>query len=69
MIDGKWNGAKLDVTHSGMYYTVGNENAAERDVLSNEIATIGKIDEERARATKEEEEIANNLAGAETLLN
>ena len=69
MIDGKWNGAKLDVTHSGMYYTVGDQSAAERDVLSNEIATIGKIDEERARATKEEEEIANNLAGAETSLN
>ena len=69
MIDGKWNGAKLDVTHSGMYYTVGDENAAERDVLSNEIATIGKIDEERARATKEEDEIANNLAAAETSLN
>ena len=69
MIGGKWNGAKLDVTHSGMYYTVGDKNAAERDVLSNEIATIGKIDEERARATKEEEEIANNLVGAETSLN
>ena len=69
MIDGKWNGAKLDVTHSGMYYTVGDQNAAERDVLSNEIATIGKIDEERARATKEEDEIANNLAAAETSLN
>ena len=69
MIDGKWNGAKLDVTHSGMYYTVGDQNAAERDVLSNEIATIGKIDEERARATKEEDEIANNLAGMETSLN
>ena len=69
MIDGKWNGAKLDVTHSGMYYTVGDQNAAERDVLSNEIATIGKIDEERARATKEENEIANNLAAAETSLN
>ena len=69
MIDGKWNGAKLDVTHSGMYYTVGDKNTAERDVLSNEIATIGKIDEERARATKEEDEIANNLAAAETSLN
>ena len=69
MIGGKWNGAKLDVTHSGMYYTVGDKNTAERDVLSNEIATIGKIDEEMARATKEEDEIANNLAAAETSLN
>lgn len=43
LIDGKWTGAKLDVTNKGMYYTVGDKSAAERDVPENEIATKGDI--------------------------
>lgn len=42
-IDGKWNGAKLDVTNTAMYYTVGDKSAAERDVPDNELATKGDI--------------------------
>lgn len=43
LVDGKWQGAKLDVTNSGMYYTVGNKSFAERAVAANEIATKGDI--------------------------
>lgn len=44
LVDGKWQGAKLDVTNGGIYYTVGNASAAERDVEANELATKGDID-------------------------
>jgi len=40
---GKWNGAKLDVANTGIYYTVGNKSAVERMVAENEVATIGDI--------------------------
>lgn len=46
LINGKWQGAKLDVTNTGIYYTVGNESAAERDVEKNELATKGYIADE-----------------------
>ena len=39
LIDGKWQGAKLDIKNTGIYYTVGDKSAAERDVADNELAT------------------------------
>ena len=43
LVDGKWQGAKLDVTNGGMYYTVGSESFENRAVAENEIATKGDI--------------------------
>lgn len=39
LVDGKWQGAKIDVTNQGMYYTVGNKPYAERAIPENELAT------------------------------
>ena len=41
--EGKWEGAKLDVTNEGIYYTVGSDSFAERAVEANKLATIGNI--------------------------
>ena len=41
--EGKWEGAKLDVTNAGIYYTVGSDSFAERAVEANKLATIGNI--------------------------
>ena len=38
-------GARIDVSTSGMYYTVGNNSAADRMVAENEIATKGSIED------------------------
>lgn len=46
--EGKWEGAKLDVTNGGMYYTVGDKPFAERAVPENEIAVKGDIAEVEA---------------------
>ena len=43
LVNGKWQGAKLDVTNGGMYYTVGSESFANRAVAANEIATKGNL--------------------------
>lgn len=43
LVDGKRQGAKLDVTNGGMYYTVGSQPFAQRAVAANEIATKGDI--------------------------
>lgn len=43
LVDGKWTGAKLDVTHGGMYYTVGNDRFADRAVAANEVAVKGDL--------------------------
>lgn len=43
LVDGKWQGAKIDVTNGGMYYTVGSQSFAQRAVAANEIATKGDI--------------------------
>lgn len=52
LVDGKWQGAKIDVKNTGIYYTVGNKSAAERDVAANEIAVKGDVSAEAtARAT------------------
>lgn len=40
---GKWEGAKIDVTNNGIYYTVGDKSFAERAVPENEIATKGEL--------------------------
>ncbi len=45
LINGKWTGAKLDVTNGAMYYTVGDKSFAERAVEKNEIATKGDIED------------------------
>jgi len=37
LVEGKWQGAKLDVTNTGMYYTVGNQTFAERAIPDNEL--------------------------------
>jgi len=37
LVDGKWQGAKLDVYNDGIYYTVGNKTAAERKNTDNEL--------------------------------
>lgn len=42
-VDNKWQGAKLDVTNGGMYYTVGSDSFADRAVAANEIAVKGDI--------------------------
>ena len=43
-VNGKWNGAKIDVTNTGIYYTVGDKSFAERAVAGNEIATIADVE-------------------------
>lgn len=45
LVEGRWSGAKLDVTNEGMFYTVGDKSAAERDVADNEIATKGVVND------------------------
>ena len=42
--EGKWEGAKIDVTNGGIYYTVGDKSFAERAVPENEIATMGDLE-------------------------
>lgn len=41
--ENKYEGAKIDITKGGMYYTVGDAPASERDVPENEIAVKGDI--------------------------
>ena len=53
-VDGKWTGAKIDVTNDAIYYTVGNKSFAERAVEANEIATIGDINENVQSMTEAE---------------
>lgn len=43
--DGKWEGAKIDVTNHGIYYTVGSDSFENRAVAANEIATMGAVTE------------------------
>ena len=43
--DGKWEGAKIDVTNHGIYYTVGSDSFENRAVAANEIATVGAVTE------------------------
>ena len=54
LVDGKWTGAKIDVTNGGIYYTVGDKSFAERAVENNEIATIGDINENVQSMTEAE---------------
>lgn len=42
-VGGKWQGAKIDVTNEGIYYTVGDKSFTERKVADNEIATKGDL--------------------------
>ena len=44
-VDGKWQGAKIDVTNEGIYYTVGNKSFEERKNAENEIATVKLIND------------------------
>lgn len=44
LVGGKWQGAKLDVTNDGMYYTVGDKSFTERAVAENELATKGNVE-------------------------
>jgi len=37
LVEGAWQGAKLDVYNDGIYYTVGNKSAAERKNVDNEL--------------------------------
>jgi len=46
-IDGSWQGAKLDIKNTGIYYTVGNAAPATRDVEANEVAVKGNVTAER----------------------
>lgn len=43
-VDGKWQGAKLDIANGGIYYTVGNQSAAQRMVAGNELATMADVE-------------------------
>lgn len=54
-INGKWQGAKIDVTNGAMYYTVGNKSFAERAVAGNEIATKADVEAAEPDALTEEE--------------
>jgi hypothetical protein len=42
-VGGKWQGAKIDITNGGMYYTVGDKSFAQRAVADNEIAVKGDL--------------------------
>jgi len=42
-VGGKWQGAKIDITNGGMYYTVGDKSFDQRAVADNEIAVKGDL--------------------------
>jgi len=64
---GTANGARIDVSQSGMYYTVGNQSASQRMVADNEIATKGDVSAEEARALAAEAELASQIAEKDSL--
>lgn len=43
LVDGKWQGAKLDVYNDGIYYTIGNESVTERKKEENKLVTKGEL--------------------------
>lgn len=55
LVDGKWQGAKLDVANDGIYYTVGNKSAAERMVAGNKLATVADVEAAEPDAMTEAE--------------
>lgn len=55
LVEGKWQGAKLDVSNEGIYYTVGNESAAQRMVEGNKLATIKDVEAHDPEAMTEAE--------------
>ena len=57
----KFEGARIDVTKNGMYYTVGDDSAVIRDVEANEIATKGDIEAEKNRAIATEEALDRRI--------
>ena len=62
-------GAKIDITRTGMYYTVGGDSPAQRMIPRNEIATKGDIDEAiQSGATELIEQERERAISAETLL-
>lgn len=67
LVDGKWQGAKLDVTNGGMYYTVGSDSFANRAVPANELAVKGDVSAEEARALAAEAELASQIAEKDSL--
>ena len=55
LVDGKWTGAKIDVTNGGIYYSVGNKSFAERAIADNEIATMADIEAAEPDAMTEQD--------------
>lgn len=69
LVNGKWNGAKLDVKNTGMYYTVGSDNLAARAVPGNELAVKHDVTdavsaEATARATADATKVDKELTSA-----
>ncbi len=54
-VNGKWSGAKIDVTNGGIFYTVGDKSFAERAVAGNEIATIADVEAHEPESMSEQD--------------
>lgn len=67
LVGGKWQGAKLDVTNGGMYYTVGSESFANRAVPANELAVKGDVSAEEARALAAEADLQQQISEKDSL--
>lgn len=67
LVEGKWEGAKLDVTNGGIYYTVGSDSAADRDVPTNELAVKGDVNAVDEKVDALDSKLTNNYyTSAET---
>lgn len=64
-VDGKWQGAKIDVTNGGIYYTVGDDSFGDRAVDGNEIAVKGDVAEVAAEVSSLRSIVAD-ITGADS---
>lgn len=53
LVNGAWQGAKLDVTNRGIFYTVGSDRFADRAVAANELAVKGDLPTTVAELTED----------------
>lgn len=51
---GKWEGAKIDVTNEGIYYTVGDKSFTDRAIKDNEIAVRSDLKDFVTKSTVQE---------------
>ena len=61
------NGARIDVSKDGIYYTVGNDSSSNRMVEANEIAVKGDVSAEESRALAAEADLQAQINDKDSL--